>query len=729
MVYSRIKPGNDHASDFTEFTTHPQLIHHQVITSATADTRVTTDLFAKYLSEATSQPLGFKLSNFAYADAKLRVRIVVQGQPFAAGLIAASFIPEVHDNYYSDVGLNSLTTFDHTNYLVRPHLILDPSKSETYEIDLDCPTQVGFFGLKDATFGSYIMDLLPITPLISGTAVAPSMSICVYVSLVSPKLQAMTLYSGALEKEHKDGGVISRAINAASHLSGSIGELFPSLSPYTTPFSVVSSGVASVLSLFGFAKPSDTSVRAVVLNRFVDNYSHFDGLSSAPVLASTAANSLGISSAISGSDPNEMLLRNIAAKKGYIRTVTIPTTAAFGDVLHSMNVTPNLAVATGTFTTCTPIRGVSYPFDYWSGDITLTFEVVASVFHRATLLIAYDPLPSVTVPDLDQALQTLQNTTIAVSGNTSVEITVPWSQIQPWLRNTRTAVSTYQTGIATNSNGAIHIFLINPVTSNGSTDGIAMNIYIHSNNMTWATPSGANVTSLVFDSKALLSGELVAPTPISFGDKTDLSLHTVRSFGENYHTVKDVTSKMSKVFAKDYAISNVDTAPYLMSQCPNIPLIVTGVVNTTLSQSLLSFYASAFLGYRGSIRHMFYIDQNSRGEDGVFDYKYMIRHAPRFPPTATNTVTNVNIQDTIMDNYAFTMSRRDICPNAECTAPMLYPYDFVPLRRELTQASDLVAAYVNIETNASTLTIACNWGVSSGDDATFVRFLGWSPLK
>jgi len=655
--------------------------------------------------------------------------VVVQGQPFAAGLVALVFTPEPHDNYYTNISLSTLTTLDPTNYLVRPHLILDPSKSDTYELELDCPTHVGYFGIKDQTYGSYIMDVIPITPIFSGTATAASMSVCTYVSLVEPEFHAMTLFSGELEKERKEGGVVSRALLSASHLTGVVGSVFPALSPYTTPFSMVSEGAGRLLSLFGFAKPSATNVNSIVLNRFVDNYSHFDGISTAPVLAGTAANSLSISGSAYGADPNDMLLRNIAAKKGYLKTVSIATTRVYGDLIHKMNVSPMICGTFGGGNTITPIAGVTRPFNFWAGDLTFTFEFIASVFHRCTVVIAYDPIANSIDPTLEQAVQTLQNTTVAISGNTSVEIVVPWSQPQPWL-NTTNPLPAYVNGVNSLTNGVLYVFLVNPVTSNGSTDALACNMYIHSDNITWSMPEDVNLASYTFKT-TLLSGELVPPTRVSFGPKTDLSLHPVRAFGEVYNSVKDVTSKLSPIGWQASAVLATSTNSWFVSGMPNLPITKTTAadVNPLFTQmNFHNWFAGAYVGYRGSSRYFFTMDKDLRANPVISSGKWFMRHFlyPTLYASGPGT-SGASKQLSIAESYAYSYSNKTHCPNAEMTAPMQYPYDFVPMRRNVSAGRNIVEMGVDIIPGGDT-TIDNFISTASGDDASYVRFVGWSAI-
>jgi len=708
------------------------MVAHQVVTSATGWTRLTEDLFGLYISTASTLPLGVKLQNFSYVHCKLRVRVVVQGQPFAAGLVALSFTPEPHDNINTNISLSTLTTSDITNYLVKPHLILDPSKTETYEILLDCPLPIGYFPIKDTTFGSYFMDLVPVNPLFSGTAVAASMNMCVYVSLVEPSFQAMTLFSGELQEERKEGGVVSRTVNSIAHLTSMVGNVFPSLSPYTTPLAAIGGGAGKILSLFGFSKPSETHVDSVVLNRFVDNYCHFDGISAAPVLAGTAGNSLSISGSIAGADPNDMLLRNIAAKKGYLRTVPIATTNVFGDLLHKMNVYPMMAATFGAGNTVTPLAGASTPFHYWSGDITLTFEIVASVFHRCTVLIAYDPYPNAADPSLTTALQTLQNVTVAVSGNTTTEVTIPWSQPKPWGTLGAFNTGTFKTGGDQGINGGVYVYLINPVTSNGSTDNIAMNIYIHSDNITWALPESGLVSGLTFQTR-LLSGDLVEPTQVSFGPKSDLSLLTLRSFGENYNSVKDLTSKLTLSEYGPVTVTAGTNNLFFSWIAPNIPYLKTSAADVLPLfpiNNLLTWFASAYVGYRGAMRYVCMIQDQDRNGNKTLGKRFVMQNAWTGTPQSFGMGTLAASEfANVPQRYAFTYSQRDFCPNAEITAPMLYPYDFVPMRRNVSRLTNYVEILLDLTGSATDLNLNQQMLTASGDDAMFVRFVGWSPIQ
>lgn len=384
---------SEEKSQFESFLTHPLLIYHINVTSATAATLVTSDLVTLYRTTASATALGAKIKNLSYFTGELAIKVVVQGQPFAAGLVNLAFYPQ--PDYTLDTNFNVKdvpTRFSQVNSFVVPHLSLDPSKDCTYEISLPCVTPTGKFSLvASKPMGSWQLEIVPVVPLFSGTAVAASMSVCVYMHLQNTQFEGLTLLSNDFVEEKKEGGTLSVVASQISDISGSLVGLFPPIDPFLSLFSTVTGVAGQVLSFLGFSKPPATENFPVILNRFNDNYSQFDGKSTALVLAGSQKTALGLAPQLAGGLMSDNSLDHIVSLKGLVQMVPIPPSAGTGAILAAFPVEPTMVRDAGLNYDITPLAGASVPFSYWSGDIIFDFIIVASVFHRLTLLIAWDP--------------------------------------------------------------------------------------------------------------------------------------------------------------------------------------------------------------------------------------------------------------------------------------------------------------------------------------------------
>jgi hypothetical protein len=680
--------------------------------------------------------MGDKWKNLYYLESSIKIKVVVQGQPFAAGQVVVSFTPTVGTGVYTAATRVSRSNL--VNYKIVPHVIVDPSKSQTYELSLPVSTPTGFYDPDGtAKLGSYKMRVTSYNPLFSGTDVAASMGICIYMSFDNPNVQGMTLSSQFVE-EKKPGGMLSNFAKGAGKFTSMMSVAFPAFTPQLTLFSNLAGAAGDVLAWLGFSKPPIADISLFPLTRVVDNYSQFDGKSSAIVLGGSQSTSVGISPAMAGSDMNDMLISHICNIKGLVAQEYIPTTVAEGDFIQLWNVMPMLDYNSAGQAFPTPLSGTALPFNYWTGDIKFTFEFVASVFHRATYLISWDPDP-LGLPTLEQALQTLQNVTVSVSGNTTVEILIPYKQPTPWLQNLKYPGVTAPGKLY--RNGLIYLYCINPITSNGSTDPIALNVYTSSDNVEFAVPNPTKVKKILWRDdpapSSLLSSEFVPVESIDFGGRSDLSHHTYKSFGESYTSIKQLTSKCTSSQHVSIGIAADTGADYAYVQFPVAPRAmffsdIAGGLASQVDQTFLSYFSPAYLGYRGGIRTMFHtrvLNDVAGGATAVI-HPHMWIAQQTTNPNAGMYASGVYTAglSTISDFYAFSAGNRDIHPNMETVIPSLLPVDFYPTGLVSAVYSNVADFFVALKRSSAAYTVNVTSAIGSADDGTFVRFLGYPTM-
>jgi len=734
----RSEPGNLTKSDFTQFVDHPVLIYHNTWTSSSGVVEFN-DLIQTYLSTVSGTPMGNKIANFYYLHAKIKIKVVIQGQPFAAGQIVFAFTPYVGMGPYGATSFG-YQTINYTNAKIVPHLVVDPSKSEAYEIDLPVCTPNNYYSLagNNYNFGSYTMTILPYNPLTSGTAVAATAGICVYMSLVDPKFEGLTFLSSEFETE-KSGGLLSNFAKNVGKYAPLLSIAFPEAGPGLTLFSKVSTSAGHLLSWLGYSKPQIVDNTTFVLNRFVDNYSQNDGTSTALVLAASQSTSVGISPSLVGYNPSEMSFAHLCTIKGLVYQGNIPLSSAEGSLNVTIPVDPALGRLVSTnIWEVTPLAGVLQPFFYWSGDITFTFEFVASVFHRCTVLICWDPDPPGSgPPSLPNALQVLQNVTLYISGNTTVDVEIPYKQPIPWL--IANGIGDITTSVVAGQNGKIYLFVVNPVTTNGSTDGINFNVYTSSKNIVKAAPDPEFVQFLPSDSKLVtfLSSEFTPVNTVSFGPKTDLSFAELKSFGECYNSIKELTSKVATFYTAQPVIATTFANNGIVTALPNIPRglwFADQGTNWVAGDNYLTYYAKAFLGYRGGLRWKYHVADTQGISENIILPHYFCSNNPNDLTSFTAAVATSEIGpdyiNAYQSAYAFTMGNRGLSPNLDFVAPSLLPLDFYPTRIGTTSYIN----FIDMTTPLYTPTVhshqlnvtACS---GSSDDGHFVWFLGFPALN
>lgn len=712
---------NDAPSDFYQFLTHPNKFSHIAWTPVTAYSLISRDLVADYLGTIPTV-LTKKFNNFFYFRAQLRVKIVVQGNPVAAGQIVYSFTPMPAAPFIG-AQTSIVSEANLVNAKIVPHVVIDPSKSETYELDLPVCTPTGWYEATDflgSRHGSYKMEAFPYNPLFSGTATAPSISVCVYISLINPEFKGMTLL-GPFEDEKQVGGSISAIAKGVSNVAAYGASLLPSFSPELTLFSKATGTLSEVLAWFGFSKPPAIGNTHFVTNRTCDNYSQADGISTSIVLGGSQEQSLALSPAYGLGELEDMSFDHIVSKRGLVAQWSIASATAAETLVFSMLVNPMVTLFDGG--ACpTPMGGVALPFGFWVGDIDIEFEIVASVFHRCTVVVCWDPaIDNDTPSSLLQAIAILRNVTVDVSGNTSFTVTVPYQQPMPWLPNSSSFLQSTSLATSVTNNGAIHFYVLNPITSNGSTDPLAVNVYYSSKNIRFGAPSVDRLLSSTVKMITLGSDDFVPTVPISFGPSSDLSLAFAKCFADHVRTVKHLVSRMTLYWT---GIQTTTTLNENASISLRNLLIPKNDTDTTILTTYFGWYSFAYLGYRGGFRYSF-------GWDGtlasIANDKVNVAHSVVNRNLASAAVSTLfHGQGFLGSGYAYTEPNLAVSSRADVVCPMMQPLDFVPLRCVYAAYADNVTAEIYPEANPQSLVSTVYAGAA--DDGVLTWFVGFPRL-
>jgi len=477
------------------------------------------------------------------------------------------------------------------------------------------------------------------------------------------------------------------------------------------------------LAYFGFSKPQAVENISIVLNRFGDNFSQFEGKSTAAVLAGSAKTSVAISPDYAAGKMDHMLIENIVRIPGLIAKYQIAAATPVETLVGYFPVNPSFE---GTFDVTdsfevTPLSGVSRCFTWWCGDLSFDLEVIASVFHRTTLLVCWDPIVG-SAPSFADALQTLQNTTISVSGYSKTRIDIPWKQPTNYLP----AVANNDT---VGSNGRVYIFVVNPLTSNGSTDSIAVNVYSYSDNIGFFAPETSLLAGLTPLTRSILTMNDAVTVEVKFGGRTDLSKSAFRAFGEEYHTIKQLTSKLVAQYVDVISVPVAPAVPANAAIVVRVPTFPIWDTNFEYTQNFSSWFALAFLGYRGGMRYTFHAADSPNSV--LRDHMYAHASVDRYPSAASLSFVPAGRFAVAANDFAFTVGNRAVCPTMDVVVPAQHPWDYSCSRTQKGAWYGSVAMVNNIGPNTTSNPIDINVTLCSAtaDDGSFCNFLGFPIIS
>jgi hypothetical protein len=392
----------------------------------------------------------YKLNNWAFIKANLKVRIVFNASPFYYGAAMSSYTPLqnfspgfIHD----DSTLKKLIPLSQLPL----RAMIYPQHPENVEISipffwpanyLRCAEAQDFIDMGKLTFTA-------ITELQSATGITGAgISFAVYawaeeVVLSGPSV-ATALQGG---DEYADDGPISRPASAIANIAAKFGSV-PVIGRFATATQIGATAVSHIAKLFGF-----TNVPVI------EDQKGFHPRS-APPMATTeigfpiekltvdAKNELTIDHRSVGLGPlDELPITHIAQKESYLTQFNWSTSDSEDDLLFNCAVTPQLYDATtdtNQYLYMLPMCWLSTMFNYWRGDIIFRFRIICSQYHKGRLRFSFDPdgTASTNIVDDEVSSNVVMTKVIDIGEQPDVEIRIPYQQYLSWCTNNRATLLT-----------------------------------------------------------------------------------------------------------------------------------------------------------------------------------------------------------------------------------------------------------------------------------------------
>lgn len=608
---------------------------------------------------AANPNLASRLSTYSVKRYDMKLLLSVQGYVASQGRLIVYAIPGSHTGNY-----------DHntrTNCRIVPHVIIDPSRSSSYELNLPFCGESGSYangaGLTTWRLYSRVYNVLS-----SGSTESPETVIQIFGSLENVHL------SGKIVPMSENFSSMERALDAVHEI---VSPIVPKLSPYLTLASKGARVTAEALKSFGFSKPNVVDFE---YSKFTtsDNYSQISGGSKAVVLGCSQLPNSSLYPTIAGGTDRDMELSYMLGFPAYIGRHV----ATSVDVVGKSYAPVNLNLFTLPTTLGSECANTDNPALFSvmarthtgaSGTLRLNLEFVTSVFNRASYLVAWSP-PGGKVPTMSEASALLENVIVQVSGNTSLSIDIPF-------RNT------YLTGF---NFGTIYIFLLAPLTSQSGTPTIDIDMLLDCSNVQFHVPLNAN------DFNFMPASNDWIPSPVtSFGQPNDDP--TVFVGGDSPKVVKDLTSRLG--FHERIASNTHDTMFY----GPSWPIIPTGSTHS----NFFSIFRSMYYGSRGSIRYSFF-PHGYRDSVTIYLRRGNYNGNWNVEPASTSIFGS---------NHALTCIHLGVESSADVVVPYLLQRNFVSIRKP---APHEFMFYINVDAEPVRFDIF----VGSGDDFVFSNFIG-----
>jgi hypothetical protein len=588
------------------------------ITWAPTDTDTTfAELYSQWLADAF---ISKKIDNFRMFKAKPKLTFVVNGFSWYYGkLVLAVDIDPGTD--YSDVDVSTkFIVKDGPGCLQIPHVSIDPSLSQTYQLHFPFYSASGWYDRYEVFRPTARLRVIPFNPLASANDVAPtSVSIEVYISMEDIELTVPGYVSES--SEIKLDGLVSAPLSATADSLNKINAIGQALAPgstsFITPITGMMSKAAAALKQLGFSSPGmfDYQASYDIPNTLTASHNARDA--SVP-LRDDMKGYLAIDSVASGvpTSEDDQTVLGICRRWGFVNTVTW-NPAGLNQLLEYHPLSS--ALLTGTVWRFTPLAHMSSLHAYWSGSLEIKFEVVSSQFHRGAFGIVIFPNPVNTPPagfDPDESPNLYKTTIVDISKTKEVTVTLPFysnaqSLQMPVIPNDA------PTGLYSDTKKfppSMYIYDVTPLASSGSTSPVYINCYIRAGpdfKLYKIVPPSQKRFYVVAESE---SGVEIYPERSAIkADSSVVSDNDNRMslvvFGEHTVSIKQITSKPQLMTILDNNSTHI--TDYIAYSLPTkVPTFQNGGYNA--GPCAIAVLQAGFLARRGGLRYkMVFVEQTA----------------------------------------------------------------------------------------------------------------------
>lgn len=340
-----------------------------------------------------------RLTNFKLLRANLRVKVVMNGNSFYQGRLMISYNPlAADDEYFSNA--------PHWGYNIRLYqrqkIMCDPCQSTGGEMKLPFIWYNDYLDVVNLHQQLELMGSLTLrtlSPLRLSTESAPTTGVSISIfawaedvvvgGLTATDMKGLSPQAGS--SDEYAGGPISNLMATVRNIASPLTSV-PYIGSYARATEIASGAIGSIAKLFGFSKPNDLEEPNRMQPRPIYSLATTEGQDGSLKLTLDPKQEVSIDPKLWNCDGKDCLaINNIASVDSLYASFEWNGSDDRDHRLFSTLVDPCVNHSTNGKIYMPACCGVTLPFDFWTGSLELTFEVVASAFHRGRLGVVYDP--------------------------------------------------------------------------------------------------------------------------------------------------------------------------------------------------------------------------------------------------------------------------------------------------------------------------------------------------
>nr|WPR18002.1 MAG: capsid protein [Chemarfal virus 132] len=585
-----------------------------------------------------------KLNNYSWFRGDLKVKFQMTASPFYYGKMLASYQPL--PNFSPSTIVNDAATRYFSPVSQRPHIVLEPGKSDSYEMTLPFIYPANWLNIQliTATQDMGLLSYHIYSTLQSANGVSSSgITVAVYAWVENIELSGASV-GYAMQSDEFGEGCVSKPASWVAKTAAYF-ENVPVIGAFATATKIGANAVSAIASLFGFTNVpviDDTSpYRPEAFPKFASSEIGF------PVerLTLDPKNELSIDPRVVGlnSGTDEMALSYVAGRESWLTKINWDTSDNSDAILFYSRVNPLLYDndnQTNAKIYLTPMGFITNAFDCWRGDIIYRFHIVASKYHKGKLIINFDPTgySAQNIGNTTPVSNVVHTAIVDIGETQNVEFRVPYQMATQFL-NIRPSVDAAEMGWAVKTvmpatypasqlydNGMLTVRVLNALSAPVLSSNVDIHVYVRAaENIEFANPTDLDSTHRL----SFYAPQSEQYTQNTLPDQMHLSRtgnvvdnQYLVHFGENIKSLRSLLHRYTYVGADPlYASStaaqyNVSYKNFLkMPLSPGYTSLgsysatkIVGVGNYTynfVNMTPLAFFSMAYLCYRGSVNWSF----------------------------------------------------------------------------------------------------------------------------
>ncbi len=484
----------------TQFLSRPVRIAN--FTWNESDPVATTTTISPWNAFFNNANIKYKLNNFAFVRANLKIKIVVNASPFYYGSMRASYqpLPAFKASTVVAGTSGSQANSELIPYSQQPGVWIKPQHSEGAEMVLPYFWPKSFIRAQVAqdftdlgTLRLIVYNVLKSANGVTGTGV----TVQVYAWAEDVYLAGPSVGLAMQADEYGIGpvsGPASTVANIAEKLKG-----IPVIGKFAVATEMGARAVAGIAKLFGW-----TNV-PVIDPAMPMRPTAFPQLASPEIgfptekLTLDSKNELSVDPSVLGLPAHdELAIQSFATRESFVVSTNWSTSTPIDTPLFTTRVTPSIvpsvASSMGALCQFPPVAFVAQLFSAWRGDIIFTFRFIASPFHKGRVRISYDPYNSAVQTTADTGAVVF-NKIVDLAAETEVDIRVPYQQALAWC-NTSFSGTVYTTSSTPTltfqesyDNGMLSMKVLTALSAPVATSDVDIQVFVRAaENIEFANP-------------------------------------------------------------------------------------------------------------------------------------------------------------------------------------------------------------------------------------------------